>query len=158
MSGDAPAFACDAMLGGLARWLRAAGYDASDHPGIPDPDLIALCHATGRVLLSSDAGIFQDARVRDGAVRSLRMPQGLPATAQLGHVLRTLALPLREPRCMACGGELVDLPRDEARAEVPATTFATTDRFWRCAGCRQALWRGAHWRRIERALSEALGT
>lgn len=26
-------FACDAMLGGLARWLRAAGYEASWHDG-----------------------------------------------------------------------------------------------------------------------------
>ena len=27
-------FACDAMLGGLARWLRAAGYDATWQEGI----------------------------------------------------------------------------------------------------------------------------
>jgi uncharacterized protein with PIN domain len=35
-SSPAPPLACDAMLGGLARWLRAAGYDASWHPVFPD--------------------------------------------------------------------------------------------------------------------------
>ena len=34
--GPEPWFACDAMLGGLARWLRAAGYDASWEHGIDD--------------------------------------------------------------------------------------------------------------------------
>jgi uncharacterized protein with PIN domain len=33
-------FACDAMLGGLARWLRAAGYDATWRVDIDDGDLI----------------------------------------------------------------------------------------------------------------------
>jgi uncharacterized protein len=51
-------FACDAMLGGLARWLRAAGYDASWHPGIDDRDVIRLSRDERRMLLSSDTGIF----------------------------------------------------------------------------------------------------
>jgi hypothetical protein len=38
-------FACDAMLGGMARWLRAARYEASWHPGIDDPDLVQLARS-----------------------------------------------------------------------------------------------------------------
>ena len=40
MSADAPPlrFFCDAMLGGLARWLRAMGYDAAFEYGIDDGD------------------------------------------------------------------------------------------------------------------------
>jgi uncharacterized protein with PIN domain len=49
-----PRFACDAMLGGLARWLRAAGYDASWDDGIDDGELIRLARAEGRTALSSD--------------------------------------------------------------------------------------------------------
>ena len=55
-------FACDAMLGGLARWLRAAGYDASWRVDISDPDLIRLSRDEGRTLLSSDTGIFFGAK------------------------------------------------------------------------------------------------
>ena len=51
-------FACDAMLGGLARWLRAAGYDTSWHHGIEDRDLVRLAGEQGRTLLTSDTRIF----------------------------------------------------------------------------------------------------
>ena len=37
-----PRFFCDVMLGGLARWLRAAGYDAEWREHIADPDLVRL--------------------------------------------------------------------------------------------------------------------
>ena len=54
-----PRFACDAMLGGLARWLRAAGYDASWHDGIEDrAALVRLARAEGQTVLSSDDDIF----------------------------------------------------------------------------------------------------
>src|SRR5262245_33952175 len=104
-----PRFACDAMLGGLARWLRAAGYDASWHEGIADPELVRLAHAEGRTVLSSDGDVFEFALVRDGVVPSLFVPRGLAVQDQLAHVLRSFGLPLREPRCMACGGELAEL-------------------------------------------------
>src|SRR5262245_37998549 len=100
-----PRFACDAMLGGLARWLRAAGYDASWHHGIDDRDLVNLARTEGRTVLSSDDDVFAFALVRDGLAPALFVPRGLAVQDQTAHVLRRLGLPLREPRCMACGGE-----------------------------------------------------
>jgi hypothetical protein len=61
-----PLFVCDAMLGSLARWLRAAGYDASWQAHIDDWDLIRLARAEGRILLSCDTGIFRIGIIRDG--------------------------------------------------------------------------------------------
>ncbi|MEW6747624.1 MAG: Mut7-C RNAse domain-containing protein [Planctomycetota bacterium] len=46
-----PAFACDAMLKGLARWLRAFGYDATWRYGIEDGELVAHSLEERRVLL-----------------------------------------------------------------------------------------------------------
>src|SRR5262245_24201004 len=103
---EGPRFACDAMLGGLARWLRAAGYDASWHDGIDDRDLVRLGQAEGRTVLSSDDDIFGFAVVRDRVVPALFVPRGLDVQAQLRHVLRELSLPLLGPRCMACSGVL----------------------------------------------------
>src|SRR5947209_13186005 len=91
----APRFACDAMLGGLARWLRAAGYDASWHDGIDDGELVRLAAAEVRTVLSSDEDIFGFAVVRDGVVPALFVPRGEPIHVQLAHVLRGLGLPLR---------------------------------------------------------------
>ena len=89
-----PRFACDAMLGGLARWLRAAGYDASWHDGIDDSDLVRLGRNEGRTVLSSDDDVFAFALVRDGIVPALLVPRGLTVQAQTAHVLRAMGLPL----------------------------------------------------------------
>ena len=58
MTATPPRFACDAMLGYLARWLRAAGYDVFWQEGIDDTELVRLaqgadvllCEATFAVL------------------------------------------------------------------------------------------------------------
>jgi len=155
--GPEPQFACDAMLGGLARWLRAAGYDASWHEGIADPELVRLAHAEGRTVLSSDGDVFKFALVRDGVVPSLFVPRGLTVQAQLAHVLRDLGLPLREPRCMACGGELAELTKEEAASRVPPRSLARHYRFWECVRCQQVFWHGTHWERIVERLLHAAG-
>ncbi len=152
--GTEVAFLCDAMLGGLARWLRAAGYDAEFEHGIPDPVLVARAAATGRVLLSSDAGVFERSIVRKEVVRSLFVPRATPIIDQLRFVLRELDLPIREPRCMGCGGELVEVPKEDVRAEAPQRTFECQTRFWRCARCGKLLWKGTHWEGIVARLDE----
>ena len=152
---EQPRFAGDAMLGGLARWLRAAGYDASWHEGIDDGDLVRLARAEGRTVLSSDGDVFAFALVRDGVVLALFVPRGLAVQDQLAHVLRELSLPLREPRCMACGGELDELAREEAVGRVPPRSLARHDRFWSCHVCGKTFWHGTHWNKIVERLRQA---
>jgi uncharacterized protein len=156
MSSDPePRFACDAMLGGLARWLRAAGYDACWAAGIDDRELVRLARAEGRTLLTSDTRIPHFAVVRDGVLPSLWIPHGLGVQEQLAYVLGKLGLPLREPRCMACGGGLVEVAKEDVRGRVPPRSFAWVDRFWECGRCRQVFWHGTHWQRIRERLREA---
>jgi len=145
------------MLGGLARWLRAAGYDAAFESHIDDADLIARAQATGRILLSSDRGIFERNIIKEGRVRAIFVPRAEPKTAQLRFVLEALSLPLLPPRCMTCGGALALLSKEEARGEAPPKTFECVDADYRCEGCKKLLWRGASRRRIERVLAEAKG-
>ena len=56
------------MLGGLARWLRAAGYDASWRAGVEDWDLVRQAIREKSVLLTSDTGIFRIGIVRDASL------------------------------------------------------------------------------------------
>ena len=141
-------FLCDAMLGGLARWLRAAGYDAEFQHGISDPALVARGHATGRIVLSSDRGIFARSIVRTGVVRALFIPRHRPPLEQLTFALGRLGLPIRDPRCMACGGGLVEVEKESVRGEAPPITFENVEQFWRCTACSKLLWKGSHWQGI----------
>ena len=147
-----PRFFCDVMLGGLARWLRAAGYDAEWRKHIADPELVRLAHHHGQILLSSDTGIFKIGIVRDGDIPSVMVPHGLTIQEQLAHVLKELGLPLRAPRCMVCGGLLEEIPKEQARERVPPRTFGWVNRYWECERCGQLFWHGSHWQRIAEQL------
>jgi uncharacterized protein with PIN domain len=143
------------MLGGLARWLRAAGYDASWRADIDDWELVRLARAEQRVLLTCDTGIFRIGIVRDGDLPALLLPPGLFKDEQLAFVLRELNLPLREHRCMACGGDLAQVPKEQVRGRVPPRSFEWVDHFFECARCRQLFWKGTHWRPIADRLERA---
>ncbi len=142
------------MLGGLARWLRAAGYDAEYEYGIDDAVLVERARTQGRIVLSSDGPLFERRAIRDGEVRALFVPRGLGKMEQLEFVLRELGLPLRGPRCMGCGGPLREIPKHLAAAEAPPLAFRNCEQFWRCERCGKLLWQGTHWRRITHRLGE----
>jgi len=146
------------MLGGLARWLRAAGHDAAFEHGIDDADLIARAAAEGRTVLSCDGGLFERNVIAGGQVAALCVPRGLSSTAALAFVARRLGLRPRQPRCMACGGELAEVPKHDVMGEAPPLAFRNCDRFWRCGGCGKLLWHGTHWQKIARRLEEVFGS
>lgn len=149
-----PRFLCDAMLGGLARWLRAAGYDAAFEYGIDDRELVHRALAGGQVLLSSDGPMFERNVIKDGRVKALYIPQQLTKLQQLHFVLETLHLPLGRPRCMACGGQLVEVPKHEVMGEAPPLAYRNCSAFFRCARCLKLFWEGTHWQRITRRLAD----
>ncbi len=148
-----PKFTCDAMLGGLARWLRAAGYEADFHYGIDDGLLVRKAMEQGRILLSSDGPMFERNVIKTGKVRALYIPQQLAKLDQLRFVLRELGLPLRPARCMACGGLLVEVPKHAVMGEAPPLAYRNCERFWRCGGCGRLMWHGTHWQRITQRLA-----
>jgi len=153
---DEPKFLCDDMFQGLARWLRAAGYDAVVHLGLPDKDLIRLAQQEDRMLISSDRHFEERRIVRDGRLRFLFVPHGLSNVEALGYVMAKLGLELREIRCMSCGGELESIAKEEVREVVPAKAYENYEDFYRCKRCGKVLWRGTHWDRICRTLDEAV--
>lgn len=156
MCDEGPEFLCDAMLGGLARWLRAAGYDAEFVHGIDDRRLIQRARQTQATLLSSDGRLFERNVVKSKQVRALFIPRELTKHQQLAFVLAGLQRPVRPmPRCMACGGKLVVVEKACVRDEVPAKAYAACEEFWRCGRCGKLLWRGTHWRKISAALETA---
>ena len=142
------------MLGALARWLRAAGYDAHWREGIEDAELIALAKAEKRIILTADTGIMNRNAIIKKSVTALYVPLSLSRHKQVAHVLRTLNLPRRAPRCMACGGSLVPLDRQSAREVVPPAAFERNDEFYRCQRCGKVYWPGTHWNSIDRKLAE----
>jgi uncharacterized protein with PIN domain len=141
-------FWCDSGLGGLARWLRAAGYDALWHPELDDSDLLRKAQASARTLLTTDSGLMERRLIRDRVVPSLWLPPTLTISQQLEMVVAEFDLDLREPRCMGCGGELRRVNKEQVRERIPPKTRKWLDEYFLCQRCDQLFWRGTHWGRI----------
>lgn len=152
--GEAPRFVCDASLGGLARWLRAAGYEAEWLEGAAAEELLREAAARGATLLTTDSRLMERSVMRDGSVRAQWLPSDLPRTAQLRMLMRDLGLKVRPPRCMSCGGELRGVPKDQVKDRIPPRTARWKDEYFVCSGCGKLFWQGTHWERIARRLSD----
>jgi len=150
-----PVFLCDRSLGGLARWLHAAGYEARAAAEAPPHRLPGEALRLGLVLLTTDAGVLERRIVADGSLPVVWLPSALTTAEKLRLVVRDLRLPLRAPRCMACGGELLARARKEVRQRIPPRTARWKDAYSVCASCDRLYWEGTHWERIVPALRQA---
>jgi len=153
-----PRFLCDASLGGLARWLRAAGYEALWRAGGAAEDLVTEAGPLGLTLLTTDTAVLRRRGVRDGTVDVLWVPPTRGRVEQLGLVLRDLGLLRREPRCMSCGGALRAVPKEEVLERIPPRTRRWKDEYFLCDGCGGLFWPGTHWERIARRLAQNVDT
>src|SRR5215211_2929343 len=109
------------MLGGLAKCLRAAGYDtyyAREGTGLSDRSLTRKALEERRVLLTSDSGFLERKPVRNGSVGFLKVPH-LPLEEQLRLVVEHFALVRRQCRCMECNSELKVVPPGAVAGRIP---------------------------------------
>jgi uncharacterized protein with PIN domain len=148
-------FACDAMLGTLARWLRFAGFDTSFEAGVDDDVLAAGARNEGRWLLTRDRALAAASGPRVVLLRAI-------SVAGQVEELRT-RLPLvvdRErffSRCSECNGVLRDAARSEVEHRVPPFVAATAARFRVCPRCSRVYWPGTHTARIVDRLEALFG-
>lgn len=150
-----PRFLCDPSLTGLARWLRAAGYEAVVDASVPGFRLPDEALRRGLVLLTTEAEVLERRIVVNGELIVAWVPSALTMREQLTLVMGDLGLGLREPRCMACGGALVARDKEAVRARIPPRTALWKDEYFVCAGCDKLFWQGTHWERIAPALAAA---
>ena len=138
--GEPVRFVADVMLGRLARWLRALGYDTVYRRDAADRQLLGLALREDRRLLTRDTALARLARERGLLIRR----DGLDD--QLREVVDACGLP--EPglltRCLECNLPLERIGRSAVRDRVPPYTFATQVEFQTCPGCGRVYWPGTH--------------
>jgi len=152
---EEPRLFADAMLGGLARWLRTLGLDVAYDPALDDPELVERAAREGRVILTRDKKLVE----RRLARRHLLIASDQVAE-QVRQVLTALAIrvdPQRVlTRCLRCNTPLVELPAEEALPRVPPFVARTQTHFRECPSCRRVYWPATHAARMRQRLA-ALG-
>lgn len=141
-----PKFIVDHMLGSLARWLRMMGYDTVYDKSLDDAAIAKTAEAEGRVIITRDKELSEkpgafllDATELEGQLKAIANKYGLRFHDEL-------------IRCSTCNGELVVLPKEEAKGKVPDGAHASNEKFWRCSRCGKIYWKGSHWLGINERL------
>jgi uncharacterized protein with PIN domain len=145
-------FYCDAGLGGLARWLRGAGYEALWEAGIDDDELLRRARQTQATILTTDSMLMERRLLRDRIIPGYWLPPTLSIPEQLALVFREFHLTARVPRCMSCGGELRPGDKEALREKIPPRTYRWLDEYFVCVSCGKLFWHGTHWQRIQKQL------
>lgn len=154
LSAGEPRLFADAMLGGLARWLRALGWDTAWEADIPDARLVRRSVEEGRVLLTRDRRIPEEWWI--GNLLLLKRDAPLE---QLREVMNALGLAPREwfTRCTRCNVPLQPVPAEEVADRVPPSVRERGEELVRCPACERVYWQGSHTERMRREVARVLG-
>ncbi|MGC8887363.1 MAG: Mut7-C RNAse domain-containing protein [Verrucomicrobiia bacterium] len=149
-------FICDAGLGGLARWLRATGYEAIWVGNADDNKVISITlnQEYPAVLLTTDTMIFDRRLLKDGTIQALWLPPTIKPVEQLRLVFDFFNLKVLEPRCMKCGGELIEVDKEDVKDRIPPKTLKWINEYYLCNKCNTLFWKGTHWKRITPVIEE----
>ena len=144
----------DQSLGGLAKWLRFCGFDATlmrlapDKPGSWPPP------RPGSHILTRQAAAH---RLKRPDLMVLAAPD---SEGQLQEVLQRLGLSARDlkplTRCGHCNDLLTPLNRDQVQGRVSEHVFLHHRRFFECPRCHRVYWPGSHLRGITGTLRDQL--
>jgi uncharacterized protein with PIN domain len=138
----------DAMLGRLARWLRAFGYDAVYDVRLDDAALARLARAENRWLLTRDHQLAARKGLHSVLVASDQLE------VQLVQVLAILPPATDDAfaRCLACNGPLEEIDKRSAEGRVPEYIWESQPEFRLCRACGRVYWRGTHYERMRERL------
>lgn len=152
-------FLTDGMLGKLTRWLRMLGHDVEYTGSMEDKELIQKAKKENRILLTRDVELYRQAIAKGAEAFLIENPN---QTANLGSLAKRfkfkLEINVEASRCPKCNSKIKVVSKADVVDRVPLSTSSNYDEFWQCQGCGQVYWRGAHWERIEKTLTEAKKT
>lgn len=145
-----PKLLADAMLGRLARWLRAAGYDTAYDPAASDRALVRQARLEDRVLLTADRTLARSRGARTLLIESDDLLD------QLIQVRRALGPPAAAcfSRCLACNGLLEPADSVSMAEHLPPYIVRKHTVFSRCSLCGRIYWPGTHWDRMRAVLDQ----
>lgn len=147
-------FVADCMLGRLARWLRAFGFDVTYHPFADDDEVAQWARERDAVLLT------RDTRLRAPGTRMFFVRDD-HVEEQLRQVVDELPLDLSQARpltrCTVCNQALAAATRDEVWDRIPPFVYLTQVHFAVCPGCGRVYWEGTHAPRMRARLRELMG-
>jgi hypothetical protein len=142
------------MLGRLAKWLRALGYDVLYIRRL-DEQTAARFMGSGRIILTRNTHLKgQLSGERAILIKHDRVEDQLVQLARSKTIQFDLDNPFR--RCMRCNQLLQPIPRLEVVDLVPEYVYNSYSLFHACSVCGRIYWPGTHHERMKELLERTL--
>jgi uncharacterized protein with PIN domain/sulfur carrier protein ThiS len=149
-----PRFVADAHLGGLAHMLRMLGFDTLYDNHFDDDEIVALCEADGRIVLTRDRELLKRRAVSHGCyVHALKSEDQLREVVERLDLARS-AKPFT--RCLHCNVPLRPVDKASVIERLPPKVREHYERFSTCDQCGRVYWEGSHFRNMRRLLDGVL--
>ena len=151
-SSDPVRFLCDEMLTGLARWLRAAGYDTEVcASAVADRSVLEHAIKDNRILLTRDQKLLEMRNAKN-TVLWLNCNNIDSCVKELGKKVQINWLLDPFSRCMQCNTPLIVADTDKL-ARVPDESRKLAHPLLYCPACDKVYWEGSHVDRMRQKLN-----
>lgn len=143
-------FITDVHLGKLARMLRLLGFNTLYENSFSEEQIVTLAKTQARILLSRKGTFSKLQELTSLIIRD--KDSGVQLIEVLDHFrLRDHLKPFT--RCMVCNGMLQEISKEYILDALPKETAKYIHNFWQCEDCKQVYWKGAHYERMLKKLS-----
>jgi len=144
-------FACDVMLGKLAKYLRILGFDAVYLRNIDSLE---------RYARDDDPPWFLTRRSKAIAYEKTTYIKSENVWEQVREISE-LVKPFISPdttlgRCINCNLPLVDVEKEMIEHRVPEFVFHTYNAFKMCPQCQRVYWAGTHTEKMAQLIAEVM--
>lgn len=148
---EKPDFMLDVHLGGLARYLRMAGFNVLyNNEDWGDKYIADKGGKDGRIVLSRDIGLLKRSSVQYGYfVRnkdSFEQFKEIVSRYDLINSFKPFS------RCIRCNGEIQKVLKEQIVHLLEEGTKNEHEDFWKCKSCEQIYWKGTHYQKMEKLI------
>lgn len=147
-------FVADAHLGGLARFLRMAGFDTLYDNNYTDRDIEQISIADARIVLTRDRDLLKRRGISHGCyVHTLKSAHQFAEIVQrldLAGSIHPFTL------CLKCNTPLRAIGTALVLDRLPPGVREHHAEFSICDQCQGVFWKGSHWQRMCAALSQSI--
>lgn len=147
-------FVLDVHLGKLVSYLRMLGIDTLYPENYDDENLAKISSKEDRILLTRDRGLLKRGIVNYGYCVRETNPE-----KQFIEIVRRFnlkGLGVIFQRCLNCNGLLKEANKLDILDQLQPKTKEHFDEFFQCSDCQQIYWKGSHYQRMQKFITELL--
>jgi len=148
-------FVVDGHLAKLARYLRMLGLDTLHENSYADSEIAEISVRDKRIVLTRDRGLLKRRIISHG-----RYVRNIDPRRQLKEIVDWLDLSQSTKpfsRCVCCNGLLQPVNKHDIKELLEPDTDRYYQQFWQCGECGHIYWKGSHYQKMEKIVSEITG-